>query len=70
MSIHLQFILGKFLRHPRTTQELRSAEAAIEQDVPVRRKRLGFNLPNVRDDLWIHHAKSWKHTTRRRRRWR
>ena len=43
------------LRHPKTTQEIREHDPKFDRD-----KRSHRNLPNVRDDIYIHEDKCWK----------
>lgn len=63
----LLYEIGKTLRHPRTTQEIRSQTDADEQGVTVRGKRSRCKLPTSWDDFFIPSPKSWKHKTKRKR---
>lgn len=55
-----------YLRHPRTTQELRAN--SNKWDPLVRAKRRSRRVPNAWDDLVIRYRKSWKDF--RRTQWR
>lgn len=52
--------LSAFLRHPRTTQEIR---ANLDKNDPLIRGRRR-NLPTAWDDLFVRHQKSWKYLRR------
>lgn len=52
---------GAWLRHPRTTQEIRAN--LDKHDRLVRGKRR--NLPTSYDDLFVHQQKSWKYKRRK-----
>lgn len=55
------------LRHPRTTQE-RRRWFADKEDIDLRPRRAPHALPQVWDDLWIRHQRSWK--ANRKSKWR
>lgn len=51
-----------WLRRPRTTQERRryAADAADYGETLLRRRRSNGRLPNVYDDIFPTHSRSWK----------
>ena len=53
---------GSYIRHMRTTQEKRWANAWDDEEFApkVRARRNANNLIDVRDDIWRHNQKNWK----------
>ena len=50
-----------FLRHPRTTQELRANQDRNDPYVRGQRR----NIPTAWDDQFVHKQKSWKYNSKR-----
>lgn len=59
---------GHFLRHMKTTNELR-ANSIPEYKEYIRAKRKKGNLPTVYDDIPICRQRSWKEKTKERHQW-
>ena len=43
----------RWLRHPKTTNEIRQYFASIDSGIKIRGKRAANNLPNYYDDIWF-----------------
>jgi len=56
-----------FLRSPKTARERREIIRAIQQGVPVRKARMGRNLPTDWDDMPKGLERSWKFRHGRKR---